>query len=152
MPCRYGVVEKKDRGIHAVNYGLLVPLFFVSIGLRANLRLLTADILPFALVMLLLAVVTKVIGAGGGTRLGGFDWKSSLRVSLGMISRGEVGLIIASIGVGLGILQSEVFTTVVFVVLVTTISTPPLVRWSFRDETEGASSQPQQPVHLTQEG
>ncbi|MBZ0299819.1 MAG: cation:proton antiporter, partial [Anaerolineae bacterium] len=126
--------------------------FFVSIGLHANLRLLTADILPFALVMLLLAVATKVVGAGGGSRLGGFDWKSSLRVGLGMISRGEVGLIIASIGVGLGILQSEVFTTVVFVVLVTTIITPPLVRWSFRDSTEDVTAQPQQPLQLTQEG
>lgn len=128
---RRGVVEHIERGIHAVNYGFLVPLFFVSIGLRANLRLLTAEILPFALVMLALAIITKIIGAGGGSRLGGFSWVSSMRVGVGMISRGEVGLIIASIGVGYGILVPEVFTTVVFVVLVTTILTPPLVRWSF---------------------
>lgn len=133
---RRGVVEKVERGIHSVNYGLLVPLFFVSIGLRANLRLLTAEILPFALVMTLLAIVTKVIGAGGGTKLGGFDWRSAWRVGLGMISRGEVGLIIAAIGVELEILQPEVFTTLVFVVLVTTIITPPLVRWSFRERSD----------------
>jgi Kef-type K+ transport system membrane component KefB len=130
---RHGVVEKIEHGIHAVNYGLLVPLFFVSIGLRANLRLLTADILPFAIVMTVLAIVTKVIGAGGGTMLGGFDRQSALRVGLGMISRGEVGLIIAAIGVNYGILSPEVFTVAVFVVLVTTIITPPLVRWSFRE-------------------
>jgi Kef-type K+ transport system membrane component KefB len=130
---RHNVVEKIERGIHAVNYGLLVPLFFVSIGLRANLRLLTADILPFALVMTVLAIATKIIGAGGGSMLGGFDRTSALRVGLGMISRGEVGLIIAAIGVDYGILSPEVFTVVVFVVLVTTIITPPLVRWSFRE-------------------
>jgi Kef-type K+ transport system membrane component KefB len=145
---RHGVVENIERGIHAVNYGLLVPLFFISIGLRANLRLLTADILPFAIVMLVLAIITKVIGAGAGSRLGGFSWLSSMRVGVGMISRGEVGLIIASIGVGFGILQSEVFTTVVFVVLVTTIMTPPLVRWSFqpRHETPQPIDEAAQPV------
>lgn len=132
---RHSVVEKIDRGIHAVNYGLLVPLFFVSIGLRADLRLLTSDLLPFAIVMLILAIVTKIIGAGGGSLLGGFDRTSAMRVGLGMISRGEVGLIIASIGVGFGILQPETFTVIVFVVLVTTILTPPLVRWSFQERT-----------------
>ena len=132
---RRGVVEQIDKGIHSVNYGLLVPLFFVSIGLRTNLRLLTLELLPFALVMTALAIISKIIGAGGGSLAGGFNKESSLRVGLGMVSRGEVGLIIASIGVSLGILASEVFTVIVFVVLVTTIITPPLVRWSFREKS-----------------
>ncbi len=135
---RRGVLEQVERGIHAVNYSFLVPLFFISIGLQANLRLLTAELLPFALVMTVLAIITKVVGAGGGSRLGGFDWISSLRVGVGMISRGEVGLIIASLGISYGILVPEVFTTVVFVVLVTTIITPPLVRWSFKERAEDA--------------
>lgn len=137
---RRGVVEQIEHGIHSLNYAFLVPLFFVSIGLQANLRLLTLELLPFAVVMTLLAIVTKVIGAGGGTRLAGFDNTSALRVGVGMISRGEVGLIIASIGVGYGILSPEVFTTVVFVVLVTTIITPPLVRWSFSDRGSATPS------------
>lgn len=137
---RLGVVEKMERGIHAVNYGFLVPLFFISIGLQANLRLLNADLLPFALVMLALSIVTKIIGAGGGARLGGFNQVSSLRVGVGMISRGEVGLIIAAIGVSYGILESGVFTTIVFIVLVTTIITPPLVRWSFLEKPETPGS------------
>jgi Kef-type K+ transport system membrane component KefB len=130
---RHRVLESMERGIHAINYAILVPLFFVSIGLRTNLRLLTLDLLPFALVITLLAILTKIVGAGGGSLLGGFNRRSSLRVGLGMISRGEVGLIIASIGVSLGILLPETFTVIVFVVLVTTLMTPPLVRWSFRD-------------------
>jgi Kef-type K+ transport system membrane component KefB len=131
---RLGVVEQIEKGIHSVNYGLLVPLFFVSIGLRTNLRLLTVELLPFALVLTILAIISKIFGAGGGSLLGGFNRESSMRVGLGMISRGEVGLIIASIGVSLGILAPEVFTVIVFVVLVTTILTPPLVRWSFREK------------------
>lgn len=130
---RRGVLEKIEKGIHSVNYGLLVPLFFVSIGLRTNLRLLTVDLLPFAIIITLLAILTKIVGAGGGSVLAGFNRTSAMRVGLGMISRGEVGLIIASIGVGYGILTADVFTVIVFVVLVTTIITPPLVRWSFRE-------------------
>lgn len=133
---RIGAVEQIERGLHAINYAFLVPLFFVSIGLQANLRLLTAELLPFALVITVLAIVTKVVGAGGGTRLAGFDNTSALRVGLGMISRGEVGLIIAAVGVSYNILTLETFTVVVFVVLVTTIITPPLVRWSFNRRTE----------------
>lgn len=143
---RHRIIEHAERGVRAVNYGFLVPLFFISIGLQANLRLLTAEILPFALVMLVLAIATKIIGAGWGSKLGGFDWTSSLRVGVGMISRGEVGLIIASIGVSYGILQSEVFTTIVFVVLVTTIITPPLVRWSFREPSPVRESGTQEPA------
>ncbi len=130
---RHSVVERIERGLHNISYAFVVPLFFISIGLQANLRLLTAELLPFALVILALAIVTKVIGAGGATRLAGFDNTSALRVGLGMISRGEVGLIIASIGVSYQILNAESFTVVVFVVLVTTIMTPPLVRWSFAE-------------------
>jgi Kef-type K+ transport system membrane component KefB len=130
---RHHVVERIERGLRSLSYAFFVPLFFVSIGLQANLRLLTADLLPLALVVTVLAILTKVIGAGGATRLAGFDNTSALRVGLGMISRGEVGLIIASIGVSYSILSPEVFTVVVFVVLVTTIMTPPLVRWSFTD-------------------
>jgi Kef-type K+ transport system membrane component KefB len=143
---RRGVIEQVERGIHAVNYGFFVPLFFVSIGLQANLRLLTAEAWPFALTMTSLAILTKIIGAGGGSKLGGFDWLSSWRVGLGMISRGEVGLIIASIGVSYGILQSEVFTTVVFIVLVTTIITPPLVRWSFKEDTPTPTADTKEPA------
>jgi Kef-type K+ transport system membrane component KefB len=133
---RRRAVEQIERGIHALNYAFLVPLFFVSIGLQANLRLLTADLLPFALVLTVLAVATKVIGAGGGIRLAGEDNTSALRIGLGMVSRGEVGLIIAAIGVSYGILSPEVFTVIIFVVLVTTIMTPPLVRWSFADRAK----------------
>jgi Kef-type K+ transport system membrane component KefB len=69
-----------------------------------------------------------------------------------MISRGEVGLIIASIGVGYGILEPPVFTTVVFVVLVTTLITPPLVRWSFREPPPAPTPQMDQPQPVGSEG
>lgn len=130
------VAAHLEHSLHALNYGLLVPLFFISIGLKANLRLLESDILFFACVMLALAVISKVFGTWIGTRLGGFDNLSALRVGLGMVSRGEVGLIIAAIGINSGILAAEVFSVLVFIVLITTLITPLLMRWSFTPQVE----------------
>lgn len=132
---RRGVIATIEKGVHSINYAFLVPLFFISIGLKSDLRLLTGVVMPFALVVTVIAVVSKLIGVMAGTRLSGFGWRSSLRVSIGMMSRGEVGLIIAAIGIDTGILQPEVFAVVVFVVIITTIITPPLLRWSFMERT-----------------
>jgi Na+:H+ antiporter len=123
--------EELDRGLHSLNYGFFVPLFFVSIGLQADLRLLDAAILPFALVLTVIAVLSKVLGAGAGGLLTGFNRLSALRLGVGMVSRGEVGLIIAAIGIRSGIIQETMFAAIVLVVLVTTVLTPLLVRWSF---------------------
>jgi Kef-type K+ transport system membrane component KefB len=90
--------------------------------------------------------VSKLIGAGGGGLLTGFDRLSSLRLGVGMISRGEVGLIVGALGIRNGIITQETFAAIVLVVLVTTIVTPPLVRWSFAK----AKSQPQTTPHPTQ--
>ncbi|MBC7869746.1 MAG: cation:proton antiporter [Chitinophagaceae bacterium] len=125
------IKEKIEVGLHSINYGMLVPIFFVSIGLHTNLRLLDATILPFAVILTLGAIASKIIGAGAGGLLTGFDRLSSLRLGMGMISRGEVGLIIATLGITNGIINQETFAAIVLVVLVTTIITPPLVRWSF---------------------
>lgn len=131
---RSDVLHKIREGFHSINYGLLVPIFFVSIGLQTDLHLLGADIIPFAVLLGLFAVVSKVIGAGLGSRLSGFTPNSALRVGVGMISRGEVGLIVATIGISTGILREDVFAAVVFVVLMTTLVTPPLVRWTFAEK------------------
>lgn len=121
-----------ERGIHTLNYAFFVPLFLVGIGLTANLRLLSGQALGFALVLCLVAIVAKVLGAGTGAKLGGATWPEAWRVGVGMVSRGEVGLIVAGVGVSNGLLAADVFTVVVLMVLVTTIVTPPLLRWSFR--------------------
>jgi Kef-type K+ transport system membrane component KefB len=122
------IKEKIEEGLYTLNYGMFVPIFFVSIGLQANLRLLDATILPFALLLMVGAVVSKIIGAGAGGLLTGFNRLSSLRLGIGMVSRGEVGLIVAALGIRNGIIGEGVFAAVV---LVTTVITPPLVRWSF---------------------
>jgi Kef-type K+ transport system membrane component KefB len=124
--------EKIERGVHILAYSFFVPIFLVSIGLTANARSLSFNDLGLTLTISLIAIFSKLIGAGIGARVGGMNGGESLRVGIGMISRGEVGLIVASVGVGAGVLTSASFTSVVLMVLVTTLITPPLLRWVFR--------------------
>ena len=117
--------------MHVITYGFLVPVFFVSIGLDANVREITGSTLPFLLILFIVAMLSKVIGAGSGARLAGMSNKEALRVGVGMISRGEVGLIVAGIGVRDNIIPPEVFSVVVVLVLLTTLVTPLLLRLVF---------------------
>jgi len=123
--------DKIESKMRVITYGFLVPIFFVSIGLEANLRAITGPLLPFLIVLFIVAVLSKVIGAGLGARLAGLNNAAALRVGTGMISRGEVGLIVAGIGVREGIISQEVFTVVVVLVLLTTLVTPLLLRYVF---------------------
>ncbi|MCY4073508.1 MAG: cation:proton antiporter, partial [Chloroflexi bacterium] len=92
--------------------------------------------------LLLMAVISKVLGAGFGARAGGFNLRESLRVGVCMISRGEVGLIIISIGLTSGILDggSELYASLFMVILLTTVLTPPMVRWVFQGKSETQGS------------
>lgn len=119
---------------HTLTYGFFVPIFFVSIGLAANLAELSASDLLFAAVIVIIAVVGKIIGCGLGARLGGFDNPHSFRLGIGMISRGEVGLIVASVGLTEGLIGQNVFGIMVLMVLVTTLLTPPLLKLVFKKE------------------
>jgi Kef-type K+ transport system membrane component KefB len=123
--------EKTEGKIRTITYAFLVPVFFVSIGLQADARSLAGPALVFLLVLLLVAVVSKVAGSGLGARLGGFSGVQALRVGVGMVSRGEVGLIVASVGVSQGIVDPALFSIVVVLVLLTTILTPVLLRRTF---------------------
>jgi Kef-type K+ transport system membrane component KefB len=143
------IVEEIDEGLHRINYGFFVPIFFVSIGLQANLRLLDSNILPFAVILTLGAIISKVLGAGSGALLTRFPRRSALRLGIGMISRGEVGLIVAALGVSSGIIDETIFAAIVLVVIVTTIMTPPLVRWSFAEPTP--ASVPPESTESTEE-
>ena len=119
-----------DAGIHPLTYSIFVPLFFISIGLEANGRELGPRAM-FTVVLVLVAIVAKAIGCGVFARLFGFSTTESVRVGVGMISRGEVGLIVAGYGLANGLIGSDVFSASVLMVLVTTMVTPPLMRLVF---------------------
>ncbi|MCG7380465.1 cation:proton antiporter [Paenibacillus sp. ACRSA] len=116
--------------LEPIAYGIFVPVFFVSIGLNVQFDGVGSQIW-FIVVISLIAIVTKLLGGGAGALLTGFDRKSSLAIGSGMISRGEVALIIASTGLASGLLDSEYFTSVVIMVIITTLVTPPLLKITF---------------------
>ena len=120
-----------ENGVHALAYGLFVPIFFVNIGLSVDLHSMTADALWLLLVILLAAVLGKTLGAGLGARLGGFAWPSALQLGVGMIARGEVSLVVASLGVKAGLLTPAAFSAVVGLVLLSTLLAPLLLRAVF---------------------
>ncbi len=123
-----------NRSMHTITYAFLVPIFFVSIGLKTDTHLLSGPNLLLTIVIVAVAIVSKIIGCGTGARLGGFDNRAAWRVGLGMISRGEVGLIVATVGVNAQIIEPDLFAVITIVVLVTTVVTPLFLRQAFAKE------------------
>jgi len=119
-----------ERGIHPVTYSFFVPVFFINIGLQADIKRLGSQV-ALTLAVIAVAVLGKVAGCGLAARLAGFTARESYRVGVGMISRGEVGLIVAGYGLARGIIQDDLFSAMVLMVLVTTMITPVWLRRVF---------------------
>jgi monovalent cation:proton antiporter-2 (CPA2) family protein len=129
-------VESK---VEPIAYTLFVPVFFVSIGLNITFDGVGSQIV-FILLLSIIAIVTKLLGGGLGARLTGFNNHSSLAIGAGMISRGEVALIIAATGLESGLLLPQYFTSVVMVVIVTTLVTPPMLKLVFPQKPQVQST------------
>lgn len=118
-----------------MSYLLLSPVFFASIGLKAELPGMSGAIVAFAAVLTLVAILSKVIGCGLGAKLCGYKNYQVKRIGIGMISRGEVALIVASKGSALGLMGSVFLGPVIIVVVLTTIVTPVLLKIVFAPGT-----------------
>ncbi|SHO42889.1 cation:proton antiporter [Anaerocolumna xylanovorans] len=125
-----------ERGIKTISSGFLSPIFFASVGLSVTLDGITAKVLLIAIVMFLVAVTGKVIGCGCAARFFKMKHSESLQIGIGMISRGEVAIITANIGVQNGIITQEVFIPTILVVLLTTVITPLLLKLAFSHKAE----------------
>jgi Kef-type K+ transport system membrane component KefB len=136
---RSPVKERIEHGVVTLAYGMFVPIFFINVGLLANMRALGGGSFWLFVAMTLVAVVGKVLGSGAGARLGGLNRREALQLGIGMMSRGEVGLIVASVGISQGIIDESIFSAVVGVVIVTTLLTPPLLRLSFNPASRPAN-------------
>lgn len=117
-----------------LSYLYLSPIFFASIGLKVELPNMTADIILFAVALTVIAVLTKVAGCGLGAKICGYKNYQCWRIGVGMISRGEVALIVASKGEQLGLIGKNFLGPVVIVVVVTTIITPILLKAVFKKD------------------
>lgn len=122
-----------DEKIRTFAYGFFVPVFFVDVGLQADAGELAGSDILLLVVISAVAVVSKVAGCGLGAYLGGEGVRSSLQIGTGMVSRGEVGLIVASAGLANGLIDAGVFSVMVLMVLITTVVTPVLLRAVFAE-------------------
>ena len=117
------LAERLKDGLLRAGEALCVPVFFASIGLAADLRTIP-PVLPFALALLAVACLGKLVGSGIGARLGGLDGSESVLVGIGMIGRGEVALVAATLGLRSGAIDAGVYAAVVLLALTTTLIAP----------------------------
>jgi Kef-type K+ transport system membrane component KefB len=125
-----------DRKTHSLTSGItefLVPFFLVNIGMQLDVSLFKdMSVVVLAIVITVVAVVTKYIG--GTIAAYGLGWRRASQVGVGMIPRGEVGIIVAQIGVGMGLIEPRFFASVLFMAIATTLIAPPLIKIMFSTE------------------
>lgn len=132
--------EEVEQKIEPIAYGIFVPVFFAGIGLHVSFAGIAGQ-LWFIVAISLLAAFTKLAGSGIGAWMTGFDFYGSVKIGAGMISRGEVALILAKIGIDAGLLEQKYYTPLIIVVMVTTLVTPPILKILFKHQKEGAVPQ-----------
>lgn len=113
-----------ERRLDISSYVLFSPVFFVSIGLKTDVSGLTPAILAFSVCFVVVALLTKIIGCGLAAKVCRFNWPDSLKVGVGMMTRGEVALIVAQKGLAIGVVDPVFFTAVILLIVVSSIVTP----------------------------
>lgn len=119
--------HKINLAIEGIGNSLFMPLFFVNIGLSMTFTNFLGQ-LGFIISLVIVAVLTKVIGCGGAVKLLGFDWPSSLIVGTGMVSRGEMALIVAQIGLTSHLMSATHYSAVIMAIIITTLLSPLLLK------------------------
>ena len=120
-----------ERRVDISNYVIFAPVFFASIGLKTDISGLTPEILLFSVCFVLVALATKIIGCGLAAKLCRFEWGDALQVGVGMMTRGEVALIVAKKGLEVGVVDSVYFTAVILLIVVSSIATPLVLKMLF---------------------
>lgn len=118
------IAEKMDIN----SYMLFGPVFFASIGLKTSINNVSSSLLLFSLGFVLVALITKIIGCGLMAKLCRFRLADSLKIGVGMMTRGEVALIVAQKGLSVGLLEPEYFTAVILLIIISSISTPIILK------------------------
>lgn len=124
----------------SLSYMLLSPIFFASIGLKVVLPDMNMDIILFTAVICLTALLTKIVGCGAGAKICGYSGREALQIGVGMVSRGEVALIVANKGEAVGLMADKFFAPIVIMVVLTTIITPVMLKMVFKDKPRSSES------------
>ena len=123
-----------------LSFLLLTPVFFASVGIKADVSGMSGSLIVFSILLLVISVISKIIGCGLGAKLCRFTPKESLQVGVGMVCRGEVALIVANRGLELGVLSSTMMAPVIITVVGGTILTPIMLKLVFRHDGETAAT------------
>lgn len=127
------IAEKMDIN----SYMLFGPIFFASIGLKTNIDNINGEIFLFSLGFVAVALLTKIIGCGIMARLCRFNTMDSLKIGVGMMTRGEVALIVSQKGLAVGMLSPVYFTSVILLIIVSSVSTPIILKFLYAKEDMG---------------
>ena len=120
-----------ERRVDISNYIIFAPIFFASIGLKTDISGLTPEIFLFCVCFVIMALITKIIGCGLAAKLCRFNWGDSLKIGVGMMTRGEVALIVAQKGLDVGVVDSVYFTAVILLIVVSSVATPLVLKALF---------------------
>ncbi|BDU51240.1 cation:proton antiporter [Haliovirga abyssi] len=124
--------NKVDQGIKEIGQSIFVPMFFINIGLTTNLRNGKFN-LYFALIFVLVAMISKIVGGSLGAKFSGFNIKRSVAIGIGLVPRGEVALVVANMAMAKHIIGDTVFGAVVLMVIVSAITTPFMLKAAFKN-------------------
>lgn len=126
------IAEKMDIS----SYMLFGPIFFASIGLKTEFSGFTADLVLFSVCFVIVALITKIIGCGLVSMIFGYRGKDSLKIGVGMMTRGEVALIVSQKGLAVGLLNPIYFTSVILLIICSSISTPIIMKLLYKGEPD----------------
>ena len=132
-----------NKRFDTLSYLLLSPIFFASIGLKVVLPEMNMEIILFTVIISIVAILTKIVGCGLGAKCCKYSNKEALQIGVGMVSRGEVALIVANKGEAVGLMSDKFFAPIVIMVVLTTILTPVLLKAVFKDKQGEDSNSPE---------
>jgi len=135
--CNVRDAEYIDRRININGYMFFAPVFFVSIGLKTDFSNVDSSMIVFSIGFVIVAMLSKVIGCGLASKCFKYSWTDCLKIGAGMMTRGEVALIITNKGLGLGIIDSSYFTAVILLIIVSSIVTPVVLKLLFGKSDKG---------------
>jgi Kef-type K+ transport system membrane component KefB len=127
------LIKQVEEYVHKLQI-IFAPLFFAIIGAQVDLRGINLDVLLIAGILIFIAIVTKMLGCGLPSLIFLKDKSKAMRVGIGMVSRGEVGLIVAGVGATSGVISGDVYTAIIVMVAVTTIITPIWLKKAYSKE------------------
>lgn len=127
------LIKQVEEYVHKLQI-IFAPLFFAIIGAQVDLRGVNIEVLSIAGIIVAVAILTKLVGCGLPSWIFLKDKTKSMRVGIGMVSRGEVGLIVAGVGASSGVLSGDIYTAIIIMVAATTIITPIWLKKSYQKE------------------